>query len=278
MSQALQTSPHKSHIDGPAPTFRIGSVSFLNARPLIAGLDEDSRVQLSLEVPSRLLDGMRERRYETALLPVIDYQKLEGLKIIPAGGIGSDGETLTVRVFSRVPIDRITRVACDTDSHTSVALVKVILAERYGLNPEFVELSRTRNAETMLLIGDKVVCESPEGYPHQLDLGEAWKVLTGLPFVFAAWTTRQIDDLGGLHEALCAARERGMKQIDAIVREFAIPRGWPADLARRYLTEHLTYAIGPREIEAIQLFHRKAYAHGALTTPPKALDVFASDQ
>lgn len=274
MSPALQTISGKSSEGGPARPFRIGSVSFLNARPLIAGLDTDERVQLSLEVPSRLLDGLRAQRYETALLPVIDYQRLEGLKIIPAGGIGSDGETLTVRVFSRVPIREVTRVACDTDSHTSVALVKVILVERYGVTPEFVDLSQSRDAETMLLIGDKVVCEAPAGYPHQLDLGEAWKALTGLPFVFAVWTTRQTADLRELHDTLRTARDRGMHQIDAIVREFAIPRGWPADLARKYLTEHLTYSVGQRELKAIRLFHLKAHAHGVLKSPPRALDVF----
>ena len=277
MSAVSSTSPQRSAAAQPSKPFRIGSVSFLNARPLIAGLDEDSRVKLSLEVPSRLLDGLRQRRYETALLPVIDYQRLEGLTIIPAGGIGSDGETLTVRVFSRVPIERISRVACDTDSHTSVALVKAILVERYGLSPQFSDLSEAHDAETMLLIGDKVVCEAPVGYPHQLDLGEAWKTLTGLPFVFAVWTTQHTTDLHGLYETLHAAHSRGMQRIEAIVREFAIPLGWPAALARKYLTEHLTFDVGKREIEAIRLFHHKAYAHGVLNTSPRSLAVFESE-
>src|SRR5687767_15947212 len=106
---------------------RIASVSFLNARPLIEGLDREPGVELTLDVPSKLLDGLRDRRYDVALLPVIDYQKLDNLTIIPAGGIGSDGETLTVRVFSRVPIHQIQTLACDPDSHTSVALARIIL-------------------------------------------------------------------------------------------------------------------------------------------------------
>src|SRR5689334_22847691 len=88
-------------------TVRVGSVSFLNAKPLIYGLEHDEAVDLSLEVPSRLLDGMREGRYDVALLPVIDYQRMEGLRLLTAGGIGCDGPTLTVRIFSRVPIEQV---------------------------------------------------------------------------------------------------------------------------------------------------------------------------
>src|SRR5215218_5230769 len=95
---------------------RVGSVSFLNAKPLIHGLDADRHVRLSLDVPSRLLEGLVGERYDVALLPVIDYQRLPGLKLLTAGGIGCDGATLTVRIFSPVPVERITTLACDTDS------------------------------------------------------------------------------------------------------------------------------------------------------------------
>src|SRR5439155_26684491 len=103
-----------------------GSVSYLNARPLIYGFDAQPGVELHLEVPSRLLDGLRNDRFDVALLPVIDYQRMENLLIIPAGGIGSDGPTLTVRLFSKVPIAEIRSLACDPDSYTSVALAPIL--------------------------------------------------------------------------------------------------------------------------------------------------------
>jgi chorismate dehydratase len=123
------------------PSLCIGSVSYLNAKPLIWGIEREGDVRLLLDVPSRLLAGLREGRFDVALLPVIDYQRMPGLRIVPAGGIGCDGPTLTVRIFSRVPIERIGRLACDTDSHTSVALARVVLAERWGARPVFVDLS-----------------------------------------------------------------------------------------------------------------------------------------
>ncbi|HZZ43049.1 MAG TPA: menaquinone biosynthesis protein [Tepidisphaeraceae bacterium] len=256
---------------------RLGSVSYLNAKPLIYGLERDDGVELNLAVPSKLLEGLREGRFDVALLPVIDYQRMEGLRIVPSGGIGSDGETLTVRIFSRGPIEKIERLACDTDSHTSVALARVLLAERYGRRPELVDLGSKEAAggfDGLLLIGDKVVCEEPEEYGEQIDLGESWKELTGLPFVFAAWMVRQGVELGDLPMKLEAAKRAGLKHVDELVRAYAVPRGWPAEVARRYLTQHLKYDIGPREIEAIALFHQLAAKHGVLAMPPRAVKMY----
>ena len=121
--------------------FHVGSVSYLNAKPLIYGLVEQADIDLDLVVPSRLIDGLQSQRYDVALLPVIDYQRLPGLRILTSGGIGCDGPTLTVRIFSATSVDKITTLACDTDSHTSVALARIILAETFGLHPEMIELT-----------------------------------------------------------------------------------------------------------------------------------------
>ena len=262
---------------------RVGSVSFLNAKPLIYGLEGPDGggagdVDLSLEVPSRLLDGMRRGRYDVALLPVIDYQRMEGLELLTAGGIGCDGPTLTVRVFSAVPMERVTTLACDTDSHTSVALARILFAERYGAAPEMVPLTdaaapEARGVVARLLIGDKVVSAEPRGLPHQLDLGEAWKQLTGLPFVFAIWMARRGADLGDLPLRLERAKREGLANVESIIAKEAPPRGWPLDVARRYLTQYLQFDIGPSQLRAIELFHTLAHRHGVLAHPTRPLSV-----
>lgn len=254
----------------------MGSVSFLNAKPLIYGLEQDEGVELSLDVPSRLLDGMRDGRYDVALLPVIDYQRMEGLRVLTAGGIGCDGPTLTVRVFSRVPMTQVRTLACDTDSHTSVALARVVFAEAFGLTPEFVPLLHDRafdSSAARLLIGDKVVSEEPAGFPRQLDLGEAWKEITGMPFVFAAWMARADADLGDLPSRLERAKRDGLLHVEQIVAREAGLRGWPADVALRYLTDYLKFDIGPEQIRAIERFHSLAFKHGALARPPRPLSL-----
>jgi chorismate dehydratase len=212
---------------------------------------------------------MRERRF--------DYQRMEGLRLLTAGGIGCDGPTLTVRIFSRVPIELVKTLACDTDSHTSVGLARVLFAELYGAVPEMVPLSSATlrgaadSSAAQLLIGDKVVCEEPAGFPHQLDLGEAWKRLTGLPFVFAAWMARDGVDLGDLPERLKRAKRNGLADVDRIIARDAIPRGWPADVARRYLTQYLQYDIGRDQLAAVEGFHALAFKHGVLQNSPRPL-------
>ncbi len=252
------------------PQLRVGSVSYLNAKPLIFGLDEARDLRLSLDIPARLIDGLAERRFDVALLPIIDYQRLENVRLITSGGIGCDGPTLTVRIFSRVPVEQIRTLACDVHSHSSVALARVLLAERYGIVPEFKDFehaSRHTREESLLLIGDKVVCEEPVGFDYQIDLGQAWKELTGLPFVFAAWVARDDVDLGDLPQQLESSKQLGMAHLDDIIKRDAIPRGWPGDLALKYMTQYLKYDIGPRQLEAIRLFHQLAHQHGMIDRP-----------
>jgi chorismate dehydratase len=194
---------------------------------------------------------------------------------VPSGGIGCDGETLTVRIFSKCPMTQIKTLACDTDSHTSVALARVIFAERYGMRPTFVDWTREEEqpCDAKLLIGDKVVCEEPPGFEHQIDLGSAWRELTGLPFVFAVWTARQGVELGDLPERLAAAKKRGLAHVKEIVEQHAVKRGWPAGLALQYLTVYLKFDVGERQLEAIRLFHQLAAKHGAIVGEVREVDV-----
>jgi chorismate dehydratase len=258
------------------PMIRIGCVSYLNAKPLIYGLNSAENIRLTLDIPAKLIDGLRSSAFDVALLPIIDVQRLGNVRIITSGGIGCDGPTLTVRIFSKVPVEQIEVLACDTHSHSSVALARVLLAEAHDRWPDFVEFDHEHPSgkpQAILLIGDKVVCEEPVGYPYQVDLGEAWKKLTGLPFVFAAWVARGGVELGDLPSQLKLAKELGMAHLPEIVEREAIPRGWPAELAMRYMTEYLKYDIGPRQLQAIRLFHELAAKHGMLAKPVRELDV-----
>lgn len=261
---------------------RLGCVSFLNARPLIEDLTEHAAaagqpaLTVRYDVPSRLLADLESGDVDLALCPVIDYQRSRvPLVIVPAGGIGCDGPTLTVRLYSRTPFDRIETVHADTDSHTSVCLLRILLDRVYGCRPRFIEhdARHASGGETspaaLLLIGDKVVHAAPPAalYSHQLDLGEAWHGLTGLPFVFAVWMARQesVDDgaagarIAAAARQLTAARLRNAGRIDAIAARRATAAGWPTDLAAEYLGRMLRYGIGARQMRAIEQFFSMAY-------------------
>ena len=263
---------------------RVGCVSYLNAKPLIHDLQarHPGSLLLHLDVPAKLLEGLESGDLSLALCPVVDFFRSRvPLQIWPVGGIACEGPTLTVRLFSRVPIEQITAVHADTDSHTSVALLRVLLDAVYGLRPKLIHFdTRSRTAdgqpldparppEAMLLIGDKVVTDGPPitVYPHQLDLGEAWHELTGRPFVFATWMAPKGIDLGPLPQLLATQRDENLGRIDELVETYAATHGWPADLAQQYLGSILRYRIGPAEIEAIREFARRAAALGVIDSP-----------
>jgi chorismate dehydratase len=208
------------------------------------------------------------------------------LTMLPVGMIGCDGPTLTVRVFSRTPWNKVTTLHADSDSHTSVALARMILAKKFGQFPnvvDFVAAAREPNApwpETLLLIGDKVVTNSPKHdvFPYQLDLGEEWKALTGLPFVYATWMCRTEDvatdgprSARVRHAALLLDRQRrhNRTRLGSIVEKYAPASGWPLDLAGRYLGELLRYEVGERERHSVDLFFSDAGEMG-LIPPGKA--------
>ncbi|MEM9374031.1 MAG: MqnA/MqnD/SBP family protein, partial [Planctomycetota bacterium] len=132
--------------------------------------------------------------------------------------------------------------------------------------------------ESLLLIGDKVVTDSPPAvrYPYQIDLGEAWHELTGLPFVYAVWMCRR-DRMADRRVRTIAAlldrqRRRNRSRLDHLVAEEAARRGWPGDLARRYIGELLRFDVDGRAERAVAVFFDKAATHGLL---PESAPVWA---
>jgi chorismate dehydratase len=251
----------------------IGAVGYLNALPLIHGLQSQPSIRLQRRVPAELLAALETDQADIALCPVIDFQKSQHeLSIVPAGAIGAHSRALTVRVFSRRPIDRIDRVAVDVDSHTSVALLQVVFARLFDRKLELTPLNAglgitcASDIQSALLIGDKVVTREPSRsqFPHQLDLGQAWRDLTGLPFVFATWMSRHSTDLGPLPELLETARHNNLANLEQLTPSWARAHGWTTDLALTYLRDLLDYEIGPDQLQSIRLFWKECVALGLI--------------
>ncbi len=273
---------------------RVGIVRFLNTTPLVDGLEKLPQLALTPVVPSRLAGMLHGGEVDLALVSVIDAARstTDGtgrLSMLSCGMIGCDGPTLTVRVFSAVPLDQATTLAADTDSHTSIALAQVILKRAYGRSVKVVpfdareRVSRGGDSpeqrewpETLLMIGDKVVTDSPPAvrYPYQLDLGEEWKKLTGLPFVYAIWmcrsgdveNTAQRERLGVATALLDRQLRHNLTRMDRIILEKASEFRWPPDLARKYLGELLRYRVGEREREAVRRFFAECVSADLITS------------
>lgn len=278
MDQADPRIRDSRHTEPQTTTHRVGCVSYLNAKPLIAGLDDEPGIQVRTDVPARLLADLESGEVDIALCPTFDFFSSElDLALVPVGAIGCEGPTLTVRLYSQVPVDQITTLHADTDSHTSVALAQVLLAKLFNVRPEMIDYdARERTAEgridespqAMLLIGDKVVTGSPLAvqYPYQMDLGEGWHELTGLPFVFAIWMTRQGTDLGDLPTRLSARLDANLPERLLIAERYAKQHGWPSDLAEHYLIDVLRYRVDRLELEAIARFGRLVNELGLTTS------------
>lgn len=253
------------------PAWKLGVVSFLNARPLIHGLDRARDVELVLDVPSKLAELVDAGAVDVALVPIVDFAAADRRwQIVSDACIGCDGETLTVRVFSRIPPEQIRRLHVDGDSHTSVVLAGVIWRELYGVDLEIVAFGgdeTVEECEAVLLIGDKVVHHTLLHYNIQTDLGSAWKTLTGLPFVFAAWAGPIERDFTELAERLSAARDEGVRAAELIAADFGPGLNWPVALAKRYLTKRLKFDLGERQREAMRRFFDRASKYGLLANP-----------
>ena len=272
----LSQSPHR-------PPVRLGAVSFLNSRPLTAALEDclhEGPFSLVHDLPSTCSRELRAGRIDLGFVPIIEYALSPvPYALVPDVAVGCRGEVLTVRLFFRGDLGAVRTVAVDTSSQTSAALLRILLAEKYGLHPAFEQAApdideMLHGADAALLIGDPVLPllddgNAPKRTRRSLDLGREWADLTGLPFVFACWAGRE----GALdpQQALCLveARRRGKAKIPRIARRFQRERGGPVELYERYLREHVSYGFGEAELSGVREFFRLAHLHGEIERVPE---------
>lgn len=241
---------------------RIGSVPYLNAKPLIAWFHtpegKSSGVEVVYDVPSRLAQRVEASEVACALVSSIQLFRRSDWAAVPRVAIASTGRVLSVRLFSKVPLDRVRSVALDTSSLTSSALVQVLFARWWGAKPEYLPAApdlglMLKGADAALLIGDKGMLAGAEGL-HVADLGEEWYRWTGLPFVWALWLGRKENITPTLVEVLLTACRWGLAHVEQVVHQEAVQMGLPEDLVRHYLCEVMQYQMTPAHEQALQRF------------------------
>jgi chorismate dehydratase len=245
---------------------RVGAVTYLNSVPLIWGMVEGpqrEQVHLSFSIPSVCAEQVRRSEIEIGLVPVAEIAR-QGFETVPGLGIACLGAVRSILLFSRVPWRRIRSLATDTGSRTSVELARIILRERFGVEPEISEAhpdldKMLSHADAALVIGDAALRLNPEKLPiESLDLGTEWLDLTGLPFVFAAWAGRPAIPLHHVSKITSASYEFGKARLTEIVRREYQDRGITRELAERYLTRHIAFELGAKEVEGLETFLRLA--------------------
>jgi len=225
---------------------RFGAVSYLNARPLIEGLEP-----LVLDAPSALALRVERGELDVSLLPVIAGESL-GLERVGSLGIAAEGAVDSVLVFTRCPLGECRTLRLDPASRTSNVLAQLILAEVHEVELELVD----GEADAELLIGDAALQRALDGEPS-LDLASEWTRWSGLPFVFAAWYGDPASEA-----ALEQAYRRGRDRIEQYAANANL--SLPAEALSVYLRERIRFRIGPREEQGLQLFLELSRKHGLL--------------
>jgi chorismate dehydratase len=247
---------------------KIGAVNYLNTKPLVYRLDELApKAKVLLDLPSRLADSLAAGRLDVALIPSVELFHNPSYAVISNACIGCRGPVLSVKMFSRVPACEIRTLALDEGSRTSVALVQILLQERFGVRPELRALPigagfHETDADAVLLIGDRAM-HSPAGrFQLVWDLGHEWVDWTGLPFVFAMWTVRPHIDVGDLESTLQAARDAGVAHLEEIAAAESAALGLTQPQCLDYLRDNLNFYFGADERRGLELFYSHAASLG----------------
>ena len=250
---------------------RIGAVSYLNARPLVEGLDRwPERFSVRYDLPSACARLLHAHEIDLGLIPSIEYLRGEGYRIVPGCAVASDGPVASVAIFTSVPIERVRTIALDTSSRTSVALTRVMAAKYFGIAPVFVDhgpdlRAMIERADAALLIGDPALFADYEPLGlHKIDLGVAWRDFTGLPFVYACWSgVPGAVDADGV-AALQAARAAGERHAEAVAARFFPNDPDRAAIGGRYLRENIRFRLGDQERAGLERFFTLAAEVGVV--------------
>ncbi|MBI3470673.1 MAG: menaquinone biosynthesis protein [Candidatus Solibacter usitatus] len=245
---------------------RVCSVDYLNSAPLVWGMlhgPQQGVFDLIFRVPSICAEMVASGAVHIGNIPVIEYAR-QSLTLAPGVGVASHGPVRSILLVSKCPLPRIRTLAADSSSRTSVALARIILARRYGVEPLFAAHrpdleAMLETADAALLIGDPALRLDPQALPyHVADLGQEWSEMTGLPMVFAVWAGRAGHISDAVCEAFMASCRYGRERLEEVVRQESAARSIPGDLARRYLTHHIVNELGPRDYEGLNLYLRYA--------------------
>ncbi len=262
VQQEFGTADAKRHAQPQrrARRYRCGAVPFLVGRPLIYGLDGAREIELVRGSPPHLKRLLANGELDAALVASSDLPCFgRRLVILPAGCVASSGPTLAARIFSQVRPEELRVLWADSGARSAVTLVQLLWATQFQRRISVIPFDPSRDspphdADAVLVIGDRVVAESPIGFDWQFDPAGMWYEMTGLPFVFAVWATLRPDDCGELYHLLLEARRTGERHLEQIAAECAPRYEWPVDLATRSLTSDLQFEFTDAHREGLEEF------------------------
>jgi chorismate dehydratase len=257
---------------------RVGHIQFLNCVPIYWGLARTGTLfdlELSKDTPERLSDALVAGDLDISPITCVEYlRNADKLVVMPDIAVGSDGPVLSCVIVSQVPLEQLDgrKVALGSTSRTSVRLAQLLLAEQYGVQPDYYSCPpdlalMMQEADAAVLIGDAALratmIDGPRLGLEVHDLGAMWKDWTGLPFVFAVWGVRkdflerEPEMAREVRRAFLASRDLSMEEVDKVAEQTARWELFDEELLRRYFAEALDFSFGERQLEGMREFARR---------------------
>lgn len=267
---------------------RISVVQYLNTAPLVYGFTHGplkGKYDLSFTIPSRCADDLREGRADVAIIPAIEFQRIEGLVVLPGMAIAAKRRVRSLLIVSRNPIGEVESIALDRSSRSTQALTRILCSESWQIAPRFFEApletgSMLENADAALLIGDpalrlailaanystlgadgELVCNADKlginasGALHIYDVVQEWRRLSGLPAVLAIWAGRSEMMTSEVVADFAASKAYGVANIAEISAVAAEEEGWPAAELLTYLRENIDFSLDEENLAGLELYY-----------------------
>ncbi len=253
---------HKKYFSLPAKLnelskIRVGAVSYLNTKPLLYGVKQSpslmNEIDLVEDYPARIAEMLLNDEIDVGLVPIAIIPKLKEHYIITDYCIGAEDEVASVALFSEVPINNVEKVLLDYQSRTSVALAKILLRDFWKVDP-VIEQGNENFREQIsgntaaVVIGDRAF-EQKNASAYTYDLALAWKQMTNLPFVFAAWVANKNLPME-FQNSFNQANAYGLQKIADVVLENPYNE---YDLTT-YYTKNMSYDLTDQKREGLNKF------------------------
>ena len=283
---------------------RISSSSYSNTAPIIWSFIYGSRrnsVELLLDTaPSRSAELLLKSEVDVAFVPVVAYQLIENLRLVPDVCVGAKEKVRSVCLVTKgEDLKDVKTVALDVSSKTSVALTKIIFREFLGVEPIWTNAQPNlnemlANADCALLIGDPALLIADSGlriadlseppalagglnleiqsqqskiqsHFRKFDLVELWREFTGFGFVFAMWMANT-EKVGVARKIdFAAARDEGLSHVNEIISSYENEIPLEREDFRRYLTDNISFSIDDSMQKGLELYFKLAHKNGLIS-------------
>ena len=286
---------------------RISIVQYLNTAPLVWGFTHgplSGKYDLSFTFPSQCAEDLRAGRADVAIIPAIEYQRIDELMILPDMAIASKKRVRSLLLISKTPIGEVTGLALDRSSRSTQALTRILCAEKWKIAPKFFEAApdlaeMLKRADAALLIGDPALWISlaieKDGRPgaggqticpaaalgitssellYVYDVVSEWRILTGLPAVLAVWAAQRDAATPEMTADFIASRDFGLSRIPEICLDAARELELPVPALESYLRSNIDFSLDAENLRGLDLYYQHAAKLGLI---PRAKPIAWAD-